>query len=156
MWAASLDHLFSREKGQWSLHSRLDPLIERWQALELRPLLWHTAAKPQVSAEPGTSREADPAGEGSCSCQSTANPQPRLVGVAEAPAYLKRPFISQYYLIGEQARNCSKAISGGLSRLAVTRLVGQGGIINECHCSTDRTSANCFYFTLIGFMQCRW
>ena len=105
MWTASLDHLFSSEQGQWSLHPRLEPVIQRWNALDLRPSLWHTPAKLDTPPEAESNTRADLAGSECEARQPTAaTSQPRLVGVTEAQAYLKRPYIYKYYLIGEYTR----------------------------------------------------
>lgn len=102
MWTASLDHLFCREKGEGSLSSRLDPVFDRWwQTLELPPLLRNkTGQRDTCQAETDAGPRA--AGEYPVSHQPEASTsQPRLVDVDEAPAYLQRPYIKRYYLVGE-------------------------------------------------------
>ncbi|KAK9838006.1 hypothetical protein WJX74_009489 [Apatococcus lobatus] len=104
MWTASLDHLFSRENGQWSLHSRLDPVIEVWhKSLDLRPLF--RQSRKQLDGSTASTLEICPEQlqDASYSC-SAASPQPILVDFGAAPLYLKRPYIDKFYLIGGNER----------------------------------------------------
>ena len=103
MWSASLDSLFSREKGQWSLHSRLDPVIERWQNLDLPPFLRQSPLQQEDHRDSKAAACIDPGfQQTSCSQPSPkTSAQPSLVDRADAPAYLQRPYIFKHYLIGK-------------------------------------------------------
>lgn len=107
MWTASLDHLLS-SRETWSIHSRLDPVVEIWQkGLVLRPFSRrpHQQLHESTSSTPENCETADTElrQDACCStCPSLAvSPQPVLVDFAAAPLYLKRPYIDRYYLIGK-------------------------------------------------------
>ena len=135
MWTASLDHLFRRGNGQWSLHSRLDPVIDVWhKSLELRPFLQQpcerTADTPEGCPEPRQ--------EACCSYQcSAASERPTLVDFATAPLYLKRPFIDRYYLIGESSSKFTLKLSKPHPQPSHTCCCGLAHHLTECaaHCT---------------------